>query len=110
MQYSYAFSDELQQEWHWSELFAGQPEILRYANYVADRLDLRRDMRFDTRVTDAVFDEAAQRWTVRTDRGDAVSARYCVMATGCLSAARRAGLPGSGDVQGPDLPHRPLAA
>ena len=57
MQYSYSFSEELQQEWQWSEMFAGQPEILRYANYVADRLDLRRDMRFDTRVTGAVFDE-----------------------------------------------------
>ena len=51
MQYSYSFSDELQQEWQWSEVFAGQPEILRYANHVADRLDLRRDMRFETRVT-----------------------------------------------------------
>jgi cyclohexanone monooxygenase len=88
MQYSYSFSEELQQEWQWSEVFAGQPEILRYANHVADRLDLRRDMRFETRVTGAVFDEATNRWTVRTDRGDVVSARYCVMATGCLSAAR----------------------
>src|SRR6195952_2738891 len=88
MQYSYSFSEELQQEWEWSKLFAGQPEILRYANFVADKLDLRRDMRFETRVTNAVFDEAAHRWTVTTDRGDTVSARYTVMATGCLSAAR----------------------
>src|SRR6195952_432435 len=88
MQYSYSFSEELQQEWQWSEVFAGQPEILRYANHVADRLDLRRDMRFETRVTSAVFDEGAHRWTVQTDRGDVVSAKYCVMATGCLSAAR----------------------
>ena len=94
MQYSYSFSDALQQSWHWSELFAGQPEILRYANHVADRLDLRRDMRFETRVTDAVFDEATHRWTVRTDRGDVVSARFCVMATGCLSAARMPDFPG----------------
>jgi cyclohexanone monooxygenase len=100
MQYSYSFSDELQQEWQWSEVFAGQPEILRYANYVADRLDLRRDMRFETRVTEAVFDEAAHRWRVRTDRGDAVSAQYCVMATGCLSAARMPDLPGLGSFKG----------
>ena len=88
MQYSYSFSPELQQEWHWSELFASQPEILRYANHVADRLDLRRDIRFDTRVTEARFDEAERRWDIRTDRGDRVSARFCVMATGCLSTAR----------------------
>jgi cyclohexanone monooxygenase len=94
MQYSYSFSKELQQDWEWSEIFAGQPEILRYADYVADRLDLRRDMRFETRVTGAVFDEVAHRWTVRTDRGDTVSARYCVMATGCLSAARMPDFPG----------------
>ena len=56
MQYSYSFSPELQQEWQWSELFASQPEILRYANHVADRFDLRRDIRFDTRVTEARFD------------------------------------------------------
>jgi cyclohexanone monooxygenase len=94
MQYSYSFSDELQQEWQWSELFAGQPEILRYANFVTDKLDLRRDMRFDTRVTDAVFNEATNRWTVRTDRGDTVSARYTIMASGCLSAARMPDFPG----------------
>ena len=88
MQYSYSFSPELQQDWQWSELFASQPEILRYANHVADRLDLRRDMRFDTRVTEARFDEAEHRWDIRTDRGDHVSARHCVMATGCLSTAR----------------------
>jgi cyclohexanone monooxygenase len=94
MQYSYSFSKELQQEWEWSEIFAGQPEILRYANFVADQLDLRRDMRFETRVTGAVFHEVTHRWTVRTDRGDTVSARYCVMATGCLSAARMPEFPG----------------
>jgi cation diffusion facilitator CzcD-associated flavoprotein CzcO len=89
MQYSYAFDEALQQEWSWSELFAGQPEILQYANHVADRLDLRRDMQFETRVTSAVFDETAHTWTVRTDKGDAVTARFCVMASGCLSTARK---------------------
>jgi cyclohexanone monooxygenase len=88
MQYSYSFSPEIQQEWQWSELFASQPEILRYANHVADRLDLRRDIQFDTRVTEARFDRMTHRWAIRTERGDAVSAQYCVMATGCLSTAR----------------------
>jgi cyclohexanone monooxygenase len=100
MQYSYSFSEELQQDWQWSEVFAGQPEILRYANHVADRLDLRRDMRFETRVTAAVFNEATRRWTVRTDRGDVVSAQYCVMATGCLSAARMPDFPGLDSFRG----------
>ena len=88
MDYSYSFSDELQQEWHWTERYASQPEILAYINHVADRFDLRRDIQLDTRVTSAVFDEAGGRWTVETDRGDRVSAQFCIMATGCLSAAQ----------------------
>jgi cyclohexanone monooxygenase len=88
MDYSYSFSDELQREWRWTERYSAQPEILKYANHVADRFDLRRDIQFGTRVTSAVFDEAASRWTVETDRGDHVTARFCVMATGCLSDAQ----------------------
>ena len=88
MDYSYSFSDELQQEWQWTERYASQPEILRYINHVADRFDLRRDVQLSTRVTAAVFDEATHRWAVSTDRGDRVSAQFCVMATGCLSAAQ----------------------
>ena len=88
MDYSYSFSDALQQEWHWTERYASQPEILRYINHVADRFDLRRDIKLETRVTAAVFDEAASRWTIRTDGGERVSARFCIMATGCLSTAQ----------------------
>ncbi len=87
LEYSYSFSRQLEQEWDWSERYAPQPEILRYINHVADRFDLRRDIQFDTRVTAAVFDEALGRWRVTTDQGDDVSARFCIMATGCLSAA-----------------------
>ena len=87
MQYSYQFSRELQQEWVWSERYAPQPEILRYANHVADRFGLRRDIQFDTRVHSAVFDEAENRWVLEfADRGR-VAATYCIMATGCLSSA-----------------------
>src|SRR5688500_13479077 len=75
VQYSYQFSPELEQEWQWTERYATQPEILRYANHVADRFDLRRDIRFETRVTKAAFDEAANCWCVETDRGDRVTAR-----------------------------------
>ena len=88
MDYSYSFSDELQQEWRWTERYAAQPEILKYVNHVADRFDLRRDIQFETRVTSAVFDEATSRWSIETDRGDRVSARFCIMATGCLSDAQ----------------------
>ena len=88
MQYSYSFDPTLQQEWRWSERFASQPEILKYAKHVADRFDLRRDIAFDTSVTSAHYDAENARWDVGTDRGECVSARFCVMATGCLSATR----------------------
>jgi len=100
MQYSYSFSPELQQEWSWTERYAPQPEILRYANHVADRFDLRRDIRFETRVVSAHFDANANRWTVTTDKGDRISARYCVMATGCLSNARLPDIKGRDSFQG----------
>ena len=74
MQYSYSFSDDLQQEWRWSERFSAQPEILRYAEHVADRFDLRRDIQFDTLVTTAHFDEESRCWNIETNRGDRVSA------------------------------------
>jgi cyclohexanone monooxygenase len=86
LEYSYQFSEELQREWQWSERYATQSEILRYIEHVADRFDLRRDIQLDTRVLAAHFDDAAGRWAVRTERGD-LSARYCIMATGCLSQA-----------------------
>ena len=68
LDYSYSFSPELEQEWDWSERYATQPEILRYADHVADRFDLRRDIQFDTRVTGARWDERSARWRVTTDR------------------------------------------
>ena len=87
MEYSYSFSKALQQEWEWTERFAGQPEILRYIEHVADRFDLRRDITFETRVVKANFDESACRWRVETDTGETVEAKALVMATGCLSTA-----------------------
>lgn len=92
--YCYSFSDELQQEWTWTEKYATQSEILRYLNWVVDRLDLRDGITFNTRVRSAVFDEAATRWTVTTDADEAVVARFCVMATGPLSAALTPDFPG----------------
>jgi cyclohexanone monooxygenase len=94
MTYSYSFSEELQQEWTWSERYAAQPEILRYFEHVADRFDLRRDIQLRTRVTSAVYDEDAVRWTITTDRGDTLTAAFLVMATGCLSVPRMPDIPG----------------
>ncbi len=83
--YSYSWDPELQEEWTWSERYATQPEILRYAQFVADKHDLRRDIRFNTRVISAAWDDTTDRWTIRTDTGDDVTAKFYVMATGCLS-------------------------
>jgi cyclohexanone monooxygenase len=113
LEYSYQFSDDLQQQWHWTERFAPQAEILKYANHVADRFDLRRDIAFETRVTQAHFDEASARWQVRTDRGDALSSQFVVMATGCLSSTNLPRFPGLEDFQGEryhtgEWPHQPV--
>lgn len=101
LQYSYSFSEELDQEWKWSEKYSPQPEILDYANHVADKFDLRRDIQFDTRVTTAAFDEGAKRWRIETDQGDRVSAQFCIMAVGCLSAANTPPFEGLDDFKGP---------
>ena len=113
MQYSYSFSDELQQEWKWSERYPRQEEILAYINHVADRFDLRPDIQLQTRVTDARYDENRQCWAVRTDVGDQVTARFLISAGGCLSAARVPDVPGLADFQGRwyhtgNWPHEPV--
>ncbi len=99
-EYSYSFSPELEDEWQWSERYAAQPELLRYLNHVADRFDLRRDIRLDTRVTEVVYDSRSNRWNVKTDKGDNVAARFCVMATGCLSAPKQIDIPGADAFKG----------
>src|ERR1700733_418566 len=101
MQYSFSFSEDLDQQWDWSEKYAPQPEILSYANHVADRFGLRQHIAFDTRVTSAGFDETAKCWCIETDRGDRVSAKFCIMAVGCLSAANRPAFKGIEQFRGP---------
>src|SRR5258708_2392724 len=113
MQYSYSFSDELQQEWDWSERYAPQPEILKYANHVADRFDLRPDIQFNTRVEKCVFDETVNRWSVATSDGNIVAANFVVLATGCLSNARMPDIKGLADFKGQvyhtgNWPHEPV--
>ncbi|MCZ6501077.1 MAG: NAD(P)/FAD-dependent oxidoreductase [Gammaproteobacteria bacterium] len=100
MEYSYSFSEELEQQWRWPEVMSAQPEILEYANHVADRFDLRRDIQFCTRVTSAVFDENASRWEVVTDRDKHYRCRFCIMATGCLSAPNVPDFDGKDEFEG----------
>ena len=88
LEYSYSFSEELQNEWHWPERYATQPVILQYINHVADRFDLRRDIQLDTRIAEARFDAAARLWTLRTRAGEEIRARHVIMATGNLSTPR----------------------
>jgi len=92
--YSFSFDPYLEQEWEWSEKYATQPEILRYARHVADRFDLRRDISFGTRVEKAVWDEDRTCWAVTTDQGETVSGRFFIMATGCLSQPKDIDIPG----------------
>jgi cyclohexanone monooxygenase len=100
MQYSYSFDDELQQQWNWSERYAPQPEILKYANHVADRFNLRSDIQLNTRVDRAEFDESAVSWSVTTSDGKTVTAKHVVLATGCLSNAKMPDIKGLGDFKG----------
>ncbi|QCQ93418.1 flavin-containing monooxygenase [Rhodococcus sp. SGAir0479] len=109
--YSYSFDEALQQEWTWTERFATQPEILSYLEHVADRFDLRSAFDFLTRVTSTVWDDESARWTVTTDTGRTMTARFCVMATGVLSATNRPDIPGRDSFAGEtyhtgEWPHR----
>ncbi|MGF1468420.1 MAG: NAD(P)-binding domain-containing protein [Sandaracinaceae bacterium] len=101
--YVYSFSDEVRRAWRWSELFASQPEVERYLRFVVDRLDLRRHMRFGTRVVAARYDERDRRWEVETDGGERIAARYLVSAVGSLSAAQLPDIPGIDGFAGESL-------
>lgn len=85
--YCYSFSEEIRKEWKWSCRYPAQPEILDYLNFVADRLDLRKDIEFGVRVTSGDYDEASRTWRVRTDAGELVQARFLITAVGCTSAS-----------------------
>ena len=98
--YSYYFDDELYEEWSWPERYSRQPTILEYLEHVTDRYDLRRDIDFETRVESAVFDETANRWAIRTEQGEELSAQFCIMATGCLSLPKRPDFEGLEDFEG----------
>ena len=98
--YSYYFLKELLQEWHWTERYPEQPEILRYLNHVADRFDLRRDIELNTRVRSARYDDATNRWTVSTETHDTFRCTYLITAVGCLSSANVPKIDGLNDFEG----------
>ena len=98
--YQYLFSEELYKGWSWSERFPGQPEIERWMNYIADRLDLRRDIQLDTTITRATWDERNGRWTVETDGGEVIDTRFLVTCCGMLSAPLADLFPGQDSFKG----------
>jgi cation diffusion facilitator CzcD-associated flavoprotein CzcO len=98
--YWYTFSSDLMREWEWSERYPGQAEILRYLNFVADRFGLKRDIKFNSRVSSAHYDEVANRWRVSTDAGETFVVKFLVTAVGCLSAANVPAIPGLQDFKG----------
>ena len=111
--YGYSFSEEVLEEWEWSEHFSGQPETLRYLNYVADKFDLRRDIRFNTRVSSAHFDATNRCWDIETEGGDRASARFLLTAVGPLSEPYIPEFPGADSFRGDkwhtsSWPHHPV--
>ncbi len=100
LQYSYAFSEALQQEWEWSETYASQSEILSYLRHVTERFNLRSAIQFDTTVTSATLDQRNTLWRVETDTGKSITARFCIFATGCLSTMKTPDFPGLGEYKG----------
>jgi cyclohexanone monooxygenase len=112
--YSYSFSRELQQEWRWTERFASQPEILRYAEHVAERFDLLKHIQLNTRLVSAHWDEATGQWLARSDTGERYACRYVVLATGALSAPKTPDFEGLEDFAGEwhqtsRWPHHPVS-
>jgi cyclohexanone monooxygenase len=113
LQYSYSFSDDVQQEWNWTERFASQGEILKYINFVADKFDLTRDIEFNTRVVSAKYVEDNSDWQLETDKGETFRSRFLIFATGCLSVPIEPELAGLDHFEGKILrtsqwPHQPV--
>ena len=100
LEYSFGFSPELEQEWDWPEVFSAQPDILEYANHIADRFDIRSHVQFETRVTAIRYLEDENRWRLTTDTNETFEAKFCVMATGCLSVPNKPDIPGADEFSG----------
>lgn len=113
VEYSFSFSKEIQEEWNWSEKYSPQPEILKYTQFVADKLDLKKNILFNTKVTDAVYNEEKNSWKITTDMDKTFEATYFIMATGCLSVPRTPNFKGMENFKGEfyhtgNWPHNPV--
>ena len=100
LQYSYSFDEQLQQDWHWPEKFSAQPDILAYANHVADRFNLKKDIEFNIEVKASRFDENLKTWKITTNTGEEIDAQYFIMATGCISSTQIPNIKGLSDYVG----------
>ena len=100
LQYSYSFDEQLQQDWHWPEKFSAQPDILAYANHVADRFILKKDIEFNIEVKASWFDENLKTWKITTNTGEEINAQYFIMATGCISTTQIPNIKGLSDYVG----------
>ena len=100
LQYSYSFDEQLQQDWHWPEKFSAQPDILAYANHVADRFNLKKDIEFNIEVKASWFDENLKTWKIATNTGEEINAQYFIMATGCISTTQIPNIKGLSDYVG----------
>ncbi len=100
LQYSYSFDEQLQQDWHWPEKFSAQPDILAYANHVADRFNLKKDIEFNVEVKASRFDENLKTWKITTNTGEEINAQYFIMATGCISTTQIPNIKGLSDYVG----------
>ncbi|MGI9614788.1 MAG: flavin-containing monooxygenase [Acidimicrobiales bacterium] len=112
--YAFTFSQELVDEWEWTETQTAGPDVLAYLEHFADRFDLLKDIQFETWIADARYDEASQRWTIETDRGERSSARFLICATGALFVAHKPDYPGIDDFAGEchhagRWPHEPVS-
>ena len=103
LEYSFGFSEELEQEWDWPEVFSAQPDILRYAKHIADRFGLHKDIQFDTCVVAIDYQSADNLWRLTTEQGEVFEAQFCIMATGCLSVPNKPELPGADSFSGLEL-------
>lgn len=113
LEYSFGFSEELEQEWHWPEVFSAQPDILNYANHIAEKFDLRRDIVFNTRVAQVKYLDDENLWQLTSESGETFRAKFCIMATGCLSVPNKPTIPGDDSFAGLTLhtgawPHEPV--
>ena len=107
--YSFSFSKEVRNEWTWTERYPSGKEVLAYLNFVADRLDLRKDIQLNTRVESAVYDEAANSWTVHFEHGSSLTAKYLISGMGVLSQPIWPSIPGLDSFRRREVPHRALA-